>query len=81
MNKRKLKLLVLAKLGDVHTKDVPEQLLVSYKSGAKYLHELVAEGFLRKKGKGIYEITDKGTSEIERRHLKGTIVLWGVDNG
>ena len=79
LNQKHLRLLLMCKMKDaVKTKEVPEMLLCSYKSGAKYLRELVGEGLFVRRGHGSYTLSEKGLQEIKRRGIEGKVSFFGL---
>lgn len=77
---RHIALLVKTKLqGQMATKDVARELYCTYKTSGKYLRDLTENGFLAKTGRGVYEITEKGSRELIKREVELSLVRWRRD--
>ena len=77
---RHIALLVKAKLqGSIQTKEVATALYCAYKTSGKYLRDLTRNGFLKKLGRGAYEITDKGSKELIDRQVELALMRWKRD--
>lgn len=77
---RHIVLLVKTKLqGQMPTKDVSAAIICSYKTSAKYLRDLTRAGYLKKTERGVYEITDKGSQELNKRGIELALMKWKRD--